>query len=79
MQRELTKERVRLERALASEGEARRAAEAIRGLGNGRWRPVILVGGRLFLESRELSRRVGADVAAESAEEAVVLLGERFR
>jgi len=58
--------------------QLRSAVEAIRQLGDARWRPVILVGGRPFVESRDLSRRVGADLAAGSADEAVALLRERF-
>lgn len=58
--------------------QIRSAIEAIRGLGDVKWRPLILVGGRPFLENRDLAGRLGADVVAENAAEAVSLLGERF-
>jgi methanogenic corrinoid protein MtbC1 len=59
--------------------QVRSAIEAIRQLGDARWRPVVLVGGRSFLEAPELARRIGADLVAANAAEAVALLGEQFR
>jgi methanogenic corrinoid protein MtbC1 len=59
--------------------QIRSAIDAIRGLADLRWRPLILVGGRPFLDDRELSVRLGADLTAEDAAEAVELLGERVR
>lgn len=59
--------------------QLRSAIEAIRQMGDAGRHPLILVGGRPFLENRALSRRLGADLTAESAAEAIVLLGEHFR
>jgi len=59
--------------------QLRAAIDAVRQLGDARWRPLVLVGGRPFLDDRGMTRAVGADLAAEDAAEAVGLLAERFR
>ena len=55
----------------------RAMVEAVRE-GAGADPPVILVGGRPFLEHPDLAQRLGADLTARSAVEAVDLLRERF-
>ena len=59
--------------------QLRAAIAAVRQLADARWQPLMLVGGRAFLDKRDLARAVGADLAAENAAEAVSLLGERFQ
>lgn len=51
--------------------------EAVRESATGKV-PLILVGGRPFLEHPDLAPRMGADLTARSASEAVDLLRERF-
>jgi methanogenic corrinoid protein MtbC1 len=54
----------------------RAMVEAIRdALGDAR--PLIIVGGRPFLDDPSLGQRLGADLSAQNATEAVRLLGER--
>jgi methanogenic corrinoid protein MtbC1 len=40
-------------------------------------RPLIIVGGRPFLDDPSLAQRLGADLTAQNAVDAVRLLGER--
>jgi len=58
--------------------QLRAAIDAIREVGDAQWRPLVLVGGRPFLDNRDISRAVGADFAAEDAAEAVGLLTGHF-
>jgi methanogenic corrinoid protein MtbC1 len=77
MVRRLRPDVVALSAALSAHLPRLRAmVEAIRdALGDAR--PLIIVGGRPFLDDPSLAQRLGADLSAQNATEAVRLLGER--